>query len=113
VEHIKEFNFFGKSKSSGGNNEKLEIFLEENWGAIQGIFENYDRLKATSYEIYNNSLFVVSYDPPNNEMPTDISYIMESVVKRISILIGDEDLIWRFGVDDPFLIRFILGRPFV
>jgi hypothetical protein len=112
VEHIKEFNLFGRSKPSGGNNEKLEIFLEENWRTIQNTFDNYNRLRANSYEIYNNSLFAVSFDPPNNEMPTDISYIMESIVKRVSLLIGDDDLTWRFGVDDPFLIRFILSGPF-
>ena len=112
MEHIKEFNLFGKSKSSGGNNEKLEIFLEENWRTIQNTFDNYTGLRANSYEIYSNSLFAVSYDPPNNEMPTDISYLMESIVKRVSLLFRDEEMIWRFGVDDPFLIRFILSRPF-
>jgi len=103
---------FGRSKPPGDSNQGLKAFLDENWGSIQGIFENYNRLKATSYEIYSNSLFAVSYDPPNNEMPTDISYLMESIVKRVSLLFRDEEMIWRFGVDDPFLIRFILSRPF-
>ena len=113
MEHITEFNFFGRDKSSEGSNEALRLFLEENWGTIQSIFDRNSRLYATGYEVYTNMLFAVSYDPPNNEMPAEISYVVEAILKKVSEVIGDPDLTWRFGVDDPFLIRFILSKPFV
>lgn len=111
MEHIQEFNFFGKNKPLGGSNEPLRLFLEENWGNIQSIFDR-SGLYATGYEVYSNTVFAVSYDATDNEMPKEITYMVESILEKVSSIIADEDLTWRFGVDDPFLIRFILSKPF-
>ena len=113
MEHIREFDFFSLGKvPSNPSRNKLRVFLSENERTILNIFyHNGEGLKVDTIEPQTDILFTVSYDPPHDELPTRISYLMEAITQKMGSLINDESLKWRFGVDDPFTIRFILSKP--
>ena len=112
MEHLREFDFFKKSAPTPEPN-KLKQWISLNYNKIQDIFYKIgEGLNVSGAEVFTDSLFTVSYDPPNEEMPTTISYLLNDINQRIGIIIGDMNITWRFGVDDPFMIRFILSKPF-
>jgi hypothetical protein len=113
MDHIKEFDFFSLGKvPSNPSSNKLRVFLSENEGRILDIFHHDgEGLKVDTIEAQTDILFTVSYDPPHDELPTRISYLMEDITQKIGSLINDISLGWRFGVDDPLTIRFILSQP--
>jgi hypothetical protein len=112
MDHVKEFDFFSFGKSRQPEESKLEAFIKTNYSKIVWIFSHIgEGLTVTDINVETDGLFNVDYDVPNEEMPTRISYLMEEVNKRMSTLIGDPNLEWRFGYDSPFIIRFILSKP--
>lgn len=112
MDHIREFDFFTFGKSSQHEDSKLETFLKTNRGKIVWLFSHLgEGLAVTEIKAETDLLIVVDYDVPNEEMPTRISYFLDEINQRMGSLIGDPNLEWRFGYDDPFIIRFILSKP--
>jgi hypothetical protein len=113
MEHIREFEFFSLGRlSSNPSSNKLRVFLSENNGRINDIFHFLgEGLKVDVIEAQTDILFTVSYDPPHDELPKGITYLMEAINEKLKLLINDKSLEWRFGVDDPLTIRFILSQP--
>ena len=111
MDHIREFDFFTFGKSRQHEDSKLEAFLKTNHGKIVWIFSHLgEGLAVTDVKAETDLLFTVEYNVPHDEMPTRISYFMEEITERMRSLIGDLNLEWRFGQEDPFVIRFILSK---
>jgi hypothetical protein len=111
LDHIKEFNFFSQQKEDPDPKNPLDKFLRENWDWIGKLFEKHG-LRAINYDVVSTLMFMTEFDPPRDEMPKDISFLVNDIRDSISFKMGGISLDWRFGIGDPFLLRFFTETPF-
>jgi hypothetical protein len=112
MEHLREFDFFSMGKQQSPDENKLGLFIRNNYSRIASAFSHIgEGLNIDDIEAPTDLMFTVSYSPPHEEMPSRISYLVDDITEKMKSLIGDPMLSWRFGHDDPFTIRFILSKP--
>lgn len=110
MEHIQEFNFFSSSKGDPDPKNSLDKFLKENWQWVKDLFQKRG-LTTISYDVVSPVMFMTEFDPPHDEMPKDISFLIDDIRDSLSFKMGDSTLDWRFSVGDPFLLRFFTTNP--
>lgn len=112
MQHLKEFNFFSSSKGDKEPRNSFEDFFIQNWNWVKELFLK-ESIVALNYDVVSPSLFMIEFDPPNDEMPKDISDLVETIKSSLSSKLEEPSLDWRFSVGDPFILRFFTRKHFL